>query len=164
MKKILSFILCIILSLSLFACGEKKGYKDDVSCAEILDTAEEQIPIDGGYGELGGSHIKYNFADTELDDDHAFRHSKLSEDINEFGIFHAPDEKAKRELKELTENYLAQLLEEKGEFISSYAPKELEKLKNAETRVIGNYVAYAILSKDDRALFFDTVEKMLSKQ
>ncbi len=162
MKKFLSVILCFILSASLFACGEKKEYRDDVSCAEILDAAEEQIPVDMGYEDLGGDHIKYNFSDTELDDDHAFRYSTRSEDINEFGIFHAPDESSRKELEALTEKYLTELLEEKGEFISSYAPKELEKLKNAETRVIGNYVAYAILSKDDRAVFFDTVEKTLS--
>ena len=77
------------------------------------------------------------------------------------GIFHAPNEGDAKKLKEITQRYLDGLLEEKGAFIGSYAPKELEKLENAEARIFGNYVAYAILSEDDRKLFFDTIEAKL---
>ncbi len=161
MKRSLFFALAIALCISLFSCGAKKEYADDIPCSELLDTAEEQIPIDLGYESFGGDHIKYYFEDTELDDDRSLRYSVASEDINEMGIFHAPDERSVKELKEITQRYLDGLLEEKGAFIGSYAPKELEKLENAEVRTFGNYVAYAILSDDDRELFFETVETEL---
>lgn len=161
MKKIICFALILSATLALIACSRKGEYRNDISCSELLDEAEAQIPVDMGYESLGKDHIKYNFGNTELDDDHAFRHSVASEDINEIGIFHAPDGEARDELQELTENYLRGLLEEKGAFIASYAPKELEKLENAEVKTFGNYVAYAVLSKDERILFFDTVEKLL---
>ena len=144
-------------------CSEKKEYRDDYNCAKLLDTAAEQLPVDMGYKNLGGDHIKYNFSETELDDDHAFLVSVSSTDINEFGVFHVPNGKGREALLELTEEYLDDYLEEKEAFIASYAPKELEKLKNAEARSFGNYVAYAILSADDKELFFDTVEKLLKK-
>ena len=76
-------------------------------------------------------------------------------------IFHAADSEATEELSALAEEYLKSYREEKEAFIASYAPKELEKIKNAEVRVFGNYVAYAILSADDGRIFFDTVEKLL---
>jgi len=162
MKRLICFIFIISLSLSYVACMKSSEYADDIPCAQLLDSAEEQIPIDLGYESFGGDHIKYNFEDTELDDDHALRYSVASEDINEIGVFHAPDEASRDRLYEITENYLKSLLEEKGAFIASYAPKELEKLENAEARIYGNYVAYAILSADDREMFFETLENVLS--
>ncbi len=163
MKKIFCRSLVLILSLSLFSCQNKSELADDIPCSVLADTAKEQIPIDLGYESYGGEHIKYYFEDTELDDDHALYYSVASEDINEFGIFHAPDTDAAEELYRLTERYLEGLLEEKGAFIGSYAPKELQKLEDAEVRAFGCYVAYAILSEDDRELFFDTVEATLRK-
>ena len=163
MKKIFVFIAVLTVICALFGCQKKTDYRDDLSCSEILDEAQKQLPVDMGYKSLGGEHIKYNFDNTELDDDHSFLSSVASENINEMGIFHAPDESAKKELLSLTEKYLKNNLDENEAFIASYAPEELEKLKKAEVRDFGNYVAYAILSKDDRALFFDTVEKLLAK-
>ncbi len=163
MKRILSITLIFILSVSLIACQKNREYSDDIPCAELLDTAEEQIPVDMGYESFGGDHVKFYFENTDLDDDRALRYSTASENINEFGIFHAPDKDAAKELYGLTEKYLDGLLEEKGEFVGSYAPRELEKLTGAEVKAFGNYVAYAVLSEDDRQIFFDTVEKMLKK-
>ena len=68
-----------------------------------------------------------------------------------------------QELKKLTEEYLETMKNDQHAFIASYAPEELPKLERAEVRVFGNYVAYAILSDEDRTLFFDTVEKKLSE-
>ena len=150
----------LIMPLS---CSKKAQYRDDLSCASIIERAAEQLPIDSGYKNPGGDHIKYNFRNTELDDDHAFLVSVSSSDINEFGIFHAKDSSACGKLSDLAKDYLEEYFEEKEIFIASYAPEELEKIKNAEVKTFGNYVAYAVLSEDDRELFFDTVEKLLTK-
>lgn len=163
MKKFFLFISLFALTLSFFGCANAKEYRNDYNCAKLIGEASEQLPIDLGYKNLGGEHIKYNFAATELDDDHAFLASVSSTDINEFGVFHAPTEEARQALFELVEKYLENYLEEKEAFIASYAPAELEKLKNAEARCFGSYVTYAILSKEDREIFFDTVEKLLKK-
>ena len=162
MKRIFCLTAIIFILLSLFSCGERRNYRDDLSCGELVDKATGQIPVDMGYKALGGEHIEYNFSGTELDDDHAFSASVASGDINEVGIFHAPDVESVEALKALTEEYLKNYQEEKESFIASYAPRETEKLKNAEVRSYGNYVAYAILSAEDKAIFFDTVEKLLT--
>ena len=163
MKKRFCLTAIVFILLSLFSCGERREYRDDISCGELVDKATGQIPVDMGYKALGGEHIEYNFSGTELDDDHAFSASVASEDINEVGIFHAPDSKSVATLKALAEEYLKNYREEKESFIASYAPKDTPKLKSAEVRSYGNYVVYAILSADDKAIFFDTVEKLLSQ-
>ena len=77
------------------------------------------------------------------------------------GVLHAPDRNSAKKLCALTEEYLKALYDDKRAFIESYAPNEIPKLEDAEARIYGNYVAYAILSDSDRELFFDTVEKTL---
>ncbi len=162
MKRFLIFLLVIVTLLS--SCAKKeKEYADDVPCAEIADTVEEQLPVDFGYETFGGEHLRYYFEDTKRHDDACLRYTVRSEDIGEFGIFHTPDEESRKEIKELCEDYLETLREEKTAFIESYAPEEVPKLEHAEVRSFGNYVAYAILSDNDRELFFETVEKKLVK-
>ncbi|MBE6546406.1 MAG: DUF4358 domain-containing protein [Ruminococcaceae bacterium] len=159
------YLLSLLLTLSLLlcACTKAAAYADNVPCAELADTATDQIPVNFGYETYGGEHLRYYFEDTELPDDTCLRYSVLSEDINELGIFHAPDETVRAELVRLTEDYLDRLLEEQSAFIAGYAPKELTKLEHAEVRTFGNYVVYAILDDNDRELVFETVEKELKE-
>lgn len=162
MKRILMLLLVVATLLS--ACAKKeKEYVDDLPCSEIADTVEEQLPVDFGYETFGGEHLRYYFEDTKTHDDACLRYTVRSEDIGEFGIFHTPNEESRKEIEELCEKYLETLREEKTAFIESYAPEEVPKLERAEVRSFGNYVAYAILSDDDRKLFFETVEKKLVK-
>ena len=156
------WILVLVLATLLSSCAKKeKDYVDDLPCSEIADTVEEQLPVDFGYETFGGEHLRYYFEDTKTHDDACLRYTVRSEDIGEFGIFHTPNEESRKEIEELCEKYLETLREEKTAFIESYAPEELPKLERAEVRTFGNYVAYAILSDDDRKLFFETVEKKL---
>lgn len=165
MKRILCVIFVLSLLCSLIACsGGDKNYSDSIPCAELLDAAEEQIPIDLGYESFGGDHIKYYFDNTELDDDHALRYSVKSENVNEIGIFHAPDEDSRKKLEDLAKKYISDLVEDRGSFIASYAPDELDKLRGGEVRVYGNYIAYAILSEAEKEHFFDAIEKELKKE
>ena len=159
--------LIVLLSLCclLSSCSKKSlDYADDVPCAEIMDIAERQLPVDFGYETFGSEHLSLYFEGARTADDHCLRYSALSEDINEFGIFHTPDGKSIKETEEMCEEYLEDLWEEKQAFIASYAPEELPKLKDAEVRTFGRYTVYAILDQDDRALLFDTVKKSVEKK
>ena len=155
--------LSTALLFSLFACSRDTEYNDSVPCSEILDTLEEQLPIDLGYETYGGDYVEYHFGNLGECDDRSIRYSVLSENIDEFGIFHAKDKKSKDLISNSVENYIQSMVKDKKEFIASYAPKELPKLESAEVSVYGNYVAYAILSDKDRSTFFETVENLLNK-
>ena len=154
-------MLTATLLFSLFGCSGDTSYSDSVPCDEILDKVEEQLPVSLGYESYGADYTEYYFKDLSDCEDLSVRYSTLSENLNEFGIFHARDKNGVDGLCEEAESYLETLLKEKGAFIASYAPDELSKLEDAEVRTYGNYVAYAILSKDDRALFFEAVGEIL---
>ncbi len=168
MKQLTKKLAALSLLFSLLALpsckASKKSYADDLSCAELTQAVEAQIPVNFGYESFGGEHIQYYFEGTTLPDDHSLRYSVLSEDLNEVGIFHSPDEASAREMLRLTEEYLSTLLEDKKAFIESYASEELPKLEEAEVRNFGNYTVYAILEEQDRKLVFETVEKKLTRE
>ncbi len=167
MKRIAIKILLAIPTLSLLllgSCANASEYADDVSCAELMDRVEKQVPVDFGYETFGAEQIQFYFENTQAQDDACLRYSKKSEDINEIGIFHTPNEDARGEIETLIGHYLSRMKEEQSAFIASYAPKEIPKLEEAEYRSFGNYTVYVILDKDDAELVFETVEKELLRQ
>ena len=162
--RILPFCLLCCLLLSLVSCKKEQSFSDDVPAAELMDAVVEQIPVNFGYETFGGEHLRYYFEDTKLPDDVCLRYSVLSEDINEIGIFHTTSPQAQEEIKDLSEEYLEELLEDQRAFIASYAPEELPKLERAEVRTFGNYTVFAIADDRDRELIFETVEKKLTEK
>ena len=81
--------------------------------------------------------------------------------IDEYGILHTDIdiEGAERLIRE----YLARSYEENRAFYDSYIPAETPKLRDAQVRVYGDYVVYAILSPADRDRLFDRIEACLSE-
>ncbi len=157
--------ICLLVCMLLTGCAQRAtDYTDDLPCAEIMDTVEEQIPVNFGYETFGGEHVTMYFEDTKLSDDRCLRYSVLSENINEVGIFHTESKEEQKAMEDLCEAYLKELLEEKRAFIASYAPEELPKLENAEVRSFGQYTVYAILDEDDRTLTFETIERLLTQK
>lgn len=166
MKRIRAFSLLFSLLLCaapfLSAC-RGTAYSDGHSCASLMENALKEIPVEQGYEAFGEEHLRYFFENTQLPDDSSLLYSALSEDINEVGILHAPDERSAKEVTALAEAYLSTLLADRSAFIASYAPEELPKLERAEARTYGRYTVYAILNDGDRARFFEAVERQLKK-
>lgn len=157
-------LLLTVLSFFLFSCSGNKQYQNNISCAELADAAEDQIPVNFGYETCSSDHLRYYFENTDHHDDACLRYSVLSENINEFGIFHAADDASLREIVRLTESYLAQMQQDQSAFLANYAAEELPKLEQAEIRTFGNYVVYTILNEHDRQLVFETIEKKLCEE
>ena len=165
MKKLLIFTLAaIILTLSFFSCSSKNDYRNDVPCAQITDAIKEELSVEGGYSFFEEDQIKFIFDDIWLANEYSVVYSLLSQNIDEFGVFRTNSEKDARELAEECREYIEEKYEDENAFIASYAPEELPKLRNAEVKVFGNYVAFAILSENHRAILFRITEEMLKKQ
>ncbi len=165
MKKAFKFVLFVIaIAILTSSCGSKNAYRSDVACSEITDVIEKEMAAEGGYARYGDNELKYLLGDdVSLSTDHSVMYSLLSENIDEFGIFKAENEKDARKLADECEDHLEEKYEDENAFISSYAPEELPKLKNAEVKIFGNYVTFAILDESDRAAFFDKIEQTLKK-
>ena len=78
--------------------------------------------------------------------------------VDEYGVFRAKDADAAKELEKQAKDYLANRLET---WMDEYMPEEKPKVENAECRVFGNYVVYAILSDANRSAAFKAVEAAL---
>lgn len=154
------FIALIICALLLSSCNTKK-YSDGVSCHELCERAISAIDESDEFSDYGKEYIKYFFEGSELHDDFRIVYSTETDDIDELGIFHAPSADAAKEIAATVQNYISEIQDTQRAFIESYAPEELPKLDNAEVRVFGNYVVYAIMEDDEKSEVFSEIDKSL---
>lgn len=163
MKKILrSALSAVLCALLMCSCASKNAYRNDVPCSAVTNAIEKKLAADGGYVYYGDEELGFIFGEAfSLAKEDSVVYSLVSQNIDEFGIFLSENESDARKLTDICYEYLKEKYENENAFIASYAPEELPKLKNAEAKRFGNYVAFAILSENDRALFFDKVEEML---
>ncbi len=154
------FLLLIILILP--SCA-KREYTDDVGCYDLCEAVIADEGDTDEYESYGTDYLEYFFENTSLPNDFRIIYSRESDDIDELGVFHTENEDAAKEMSVLAENYLSEFQKDQRSFISSYAPEELPKLDNAEVKVFGNYVVYAIMDEDDKKDAFSIIEENLRK-
>jgi hypothetical protein len=80
--------------------------------------------------------------------------------IDEYGIFKAPDEAGVAAVREAAEGYLKL---RRDTWMEEYMPEEKPKLTQAEVKVCGLYVFYTIVSDDVRAQIASDLENALKK-
>ena len=145
--------------LPLSACRKAPEYTDTLTSAELAAQARaalgqsEFIAVERGYLD-DYFPIPDGLTDYEID---------LASDgssLNEFGIWHTGS--GAESLGVLLRGYLNESFANNREFYDSYIPQETPKLRDAEVRIYGNYVAYAILNDADRDTFFHTIEHSLA--
>ena len=160
---ICSLTLICAITLFISSCSKIIPYRDDVSCIKIAENISEHINAVDGYSAYGEEQIDFFFEATELPDDYALLYSTQIDDINEIGVFHCADKDSAQALSQIVSSYVEGQQTGQKSFISSYAPKEVPKLENAQVRTYGNYVIYLILNSNDQLEAWETVEKMLQK-
>ena len=150
--------IALLLALTAFAC---------LLCACGGGSARNDVPVEDVAAAvdkaIGGE--KYSTVDE------AYINGRLHVDltkcdgyvvrlnvVDEYGVFRAKDADAAKELEKQAKDYLASRLET---WMDEYMPEEKPKVENAECRVFGNYVVYAILSDANRSAAFKAVEAAL---
>lgn len=162
MKKTLIASLSLCFTLLLTSCVQK-SFADTSTCSEIGAIIEAAVNDGQEYIAHDTAHISLYFDDTDEYDDHFTAYSANTSDINEFGVFHAPNENAAAELYEEVRDYVSDMQEEQRAFIKSYAPSELTKLDSAKVKRFGNYVVYTVLDRDTSNKVIGELEKYLSE-
>ena len=162
MKRIF-LIFALLLCIALYACSAKPKYRDDIDCEDILKGAPLLERSADDYGTYDKDYVSFFFGDTLSFDGHTILYSKEQNDINEVGVFHAPDESTLEKMHASVTKYISEMQSTQRAFIASYAPEELSKLEGAQVRVYGNYVIYAILPTNDAEALFAHVEQVLKK-
>ncbi|MBO5415418.1 MAG: DUF4358 domain-containing protein [Clostridia bacterium] len=162
LRKKFFVISVFITALSLLLCScSSKGYCDDASCSELSSAAKDALGMEQEYAGHGEEYLEYFFEDDTYHDDFSIIYTVDANNIDEIGIFHAPDAHSADELYEDAVDYIEDMRKENRAFIGSYAPEELPKLDGAKVRIFGNYVVYVIAEPDQIDSALDAIEKVL---
>ena len=155
-------LLLLCLPLLLASCGRTVRYRDGLAAGPLMEGALEAMQDSKEYTQTDGTHFAKYFALPDTVKEVDVRYSTDAGSIDEIGILHVTDNTAPR-TAELIESYLSQSYEENHTFYDSYVPSETPKLRDAEVKIFGNYVVYAILDEPARKAVFDNVKAQLTE-
>ena len=160
----------LVLALVLSACAPQREYRDDRSAVDLADvgltsvrSASDAAP-DTVYLRDESDLLASYFDLPDYVPELCVLYAQEIACLDEVGVFHVTDGASAASLASLLHDaYLRPSYERNRDWYNSYMPHETPKLRDAEVRVFGNYVAYAILSPASRAAFFSAIEAALSE-
>ena len=157
MKRMKTRFCCLLLCLPcLFVACAKRSYRNDLSATEVAASLSETIGLDADFGDQALLSDQITLPDeTEL----TVCMAKSGVNIDECGVWRTDDPtEARRQL----ETYLEKSYQQNKTYYDSYIPEQTPKLRDAEVRIFGSYVVYAILSPEQKTALFRAAEKLLS--
>ena len=160
MKKLIGILLILAALLTLGACGKKDEWRSDVPLSTLAAAVEKHL--DGGsLAAMQESYLKGSMKlDPSLFSEWLVKINAYGANIDEYGIFKAPDEAGVAKVKQAAEDYLKL---RRDTWMEEYMPEEKPKLTKAEVRVCGLYVIYAIVAEDVRGPILQDFEAALKK-
>ncbi len=158
-KRILSFFLFLSLC-TLASCRSKPAYLDSFSVDELAESAQRKL-TDTQFVQADADYLDDYITLPETFSEFCVYFSSNGSVLDEFGIWRVPTDQTD-EVKTLLSEYLSESLDRNRAFYDSYIPEETPKLRDAQIKIFGNYVAYAILSPDGRDRFFASLESDLT--
>ena len=158
MKRIICILLCAAALLCLGACAKKAAWRTDVPLDKLAETVEKHL--DGGsLAAMQESYLKGAMKmDPAIFAQWLVKINAYGANIDEYGIFKAPDEAGVAAVKQAAEDYLKL---RRDTWMEEYMPEEKPKLTQAEVKVCGLYVIYAIVSDDVRGPILADFENAL---
>ena len=165
MKKIFRTVVCILLvavSLGATSC-QKEIYQKDIDAKAIADALCEKTPTESKWIDDSQTFIEEYITPEAVKESYVY-YAQNTNDLDEFGIFEVEEGKAQEVRNQLLSGYLKKRYDENLEWYNSYMPTETPKLRDAEVRVFGNCVVYAVLSPEKRTAFFKECEKLLKNE
>ena len=157
--KIIALFLCLIMTAAaLTACGGGE-VRNDVAVSELSAKINSELESGAGLVDAPESYISSSMGfDLSSVSEYVVKINSRGVNIDEYGIFKAEDDSQLQQLQTAVSNYLQFRVDT---WMVEYMPEEFPKLQNAETKTIGNYVMYAILSDSDKQAVFSAFEKTL---
>ena len=155
---ILTFLSVVLV---LAACNKEEEYKKEINTQEIATALSKRTPTASAWINEDQYFIEEYVDIPDYVKESSIYYAQNTNDLDEFGIFWVEEGKEKATRLLLTQGYLQKRYTENQEWYNSYMPTETPKLRDAEVRIYGNCVVYAILSPERRTAFFAECEKLL---
>ncbi len=158
MKRTFCILLALAALLALTACGGKAAWRSDVPVSRLCEAVEKHL--DGGsLAAMTEGYLQGNMKlDTSLFTDFTVKINAYGANVDEYGVFKAPDEAGASAVKKAVEGYLQM---RKDTWMEEYMPEEKPKLTQAEVKVCGLYVIYVIVSDEVRSSILSDFETAL---
>ncbi|MEG1614656.1 MAG: DUF4358 domain-containing protein [Oscillospiraceae bacterium] len=141
MKKLISALLVLTLSLLVTACGQKVITIDS---KKLTTDLLENVKYEDKLEAVDSAIIKVLY-DIESDDVKASGFIGSGATAEEIALFEAPDESKAKDILDKAHKHI----EKQKEDFKSYNPKELKKLDNAVTLQKGKYVIVCVSNGDN---------------
>lgn len=156
--------ICLLsLALPLAACRNGSGnphtYASDLTATELADAVSPDLSED--FFTADAAHLSDYVPLPRAVPSLCVRITVAGDRIDEYGVLQAEGDAA--EWASTIRSYLAASYEQNRAFYDSYIPTETPKLRDAEVRIFGDYVVWAILSEGEKAALFDRAEAVLSE-
>ncbi len=162
-KLISAFLaLTLIIPALLCSCGtESVSYASDIAVSELVSAADNALGYSETLTEVPDDYIHGMMGiDTSAFADYAVKIRASGTNIDEYGIFKAPDGVPVSDIEAIARNYFRTRLDI---WMDEYMPEEKPKLENAEIEVMGDYVVYCILDEASKGTVFGAVKSALTK-
>ena len=159
MKRILSSLL--VLGLLFLPACRRKSYRNDLSAQVLAELGANAIAMEDPVFE-GADALPSISESIDSESDVVVCHSADGSRLDEICVFHTDNNNAAT-VSTFLRNYLSETFENNRAYYDSYIPSETPKLRDAEVRIYGSYVVYAILDKNDRSRFFETIKAKLTE-
>lgn len=154
--------LTMIAPAALASCGaESVSYASDIAVSQLITAADNALNYEETLTQVPDDYIRGMMEiDTSDFADHAVKIRASGTNIDEYGIFKAPDGVPVSDIEAIAQNYFKTRLDI---WMDEYMPEEKPKLENAEIEVFGDYVVYCILDDASKDMVFDAVKSELTK-
>lgn len=159
MKRFLLLLFAVTLLFCTSGCN-KASYRDDLPVNAISGPVIASL-ADTDYSTADEGFLDDYFQTPDYVKESIICFANEGNNLNEFGIYRVTDGNASQ-MKTVLEKYLSDSYAKNQSWYDSYIPEETPKLRDAEVKVFGNYVAYAIFSQEGRNTVFETIEEMLA--
>ena len=158
MRRFLCILLVFAFLAALGACGKKEAWRSDVPLTRLAEAVEAHL--DGGsLAAMTESYLKGAMKmDPAIFSEWLVKINAYGANIDEYGIFKAPNEAGVAAVRKAAEDYL-QLRRET--WMEEYMPEEKPKLTQAAVKVCGLYVIYVIVGDDVREPILKDFENAL---
>lgn len=161
-------LLCLLAPLLLLSCARSEpNWRDDLPCSAIADAIAPSLPDSASLIRKQGADATAEKGLPDIPDTLAKDRTVLIQSdsvaIDEVGIYLAGDERSADQIEAILGAYLESMAAARRDWLDQTIPGESQKLDQAQILRRGRYVVYLILSKADRRIATENLEKILAR-
>lgn len=156
MKK--HIFLCLVLTLASLLCACGSTLRADVPVADLQAVVEAELANASHLDGVDADYLRFNLPGCAGAAESLIRMSVSGTTLDEYGIFRAATEAEVDGLREACEAYLQV---RNDAWLNLYMVDQYPKLRDAEVKVVGQYVVYMILDESEKPAVISAIESAL---